>query len=96
MKLYVQYVPDHVQWLEPYAMQGIVNWGFCVIVCVIVSLSTSTPRPEQVTDQLTFNWRVLDIFREPESPWYVRVSLWWAIFVALIMGLVVIFSGWFL
>ena len=56
MKLYIQYVPDHVQWLEPYAMQGIVNWGFCVIVCVIVSLSTPAPRPEQVTDQLSFNW----------------------------------------
>lgn len=96
MKLYIQYVPDHVQWLEPYAMQGIVNWGFCVIVCVIVSLSTPAPRPEQVTDQLSFNWRSLHILGEPVGPWYIRVSLWWAIFVALSMGLVVIFSGWFL
>ena len=96
MKLYIQYVPDHVQWLEPYAMQGIVNWSFCVIVCVVVSLSTPAPRPEQVTDQLSFNWRAFHVLGEPVGPWYIRVSLWWAIFVALSMGLVVIFSGWFL
>jgi len=95
VKLYIEYAPHHVQWLEPYAMQGIVNWGFCVIVCVAVSLITPSPRPEQVTDQLTFNWRALNILGESAGPWYARVFFWWAIFAALVIGLVVIFSGWF-
>jgi SSS family solute:Na+ symporter len=96
MKLYVQYVPDHVAWLEPFAMQGIVNWGFCVVVCVGVSLMTSPPRPEQITDQLTFNWTTINIFDDLGTSWYTHVAFWWALFALLVMGLVVAFSGWFL
>jgi SSS family solute:Na+ symporter len=96
VKLYVQYVPDHMMWLEPYAMQGIVNWALCVVVCVAVSLITRPPRPEQITDQLTFNWRRLNILGDLGEHWYTSVTLWWALFVFTILALVVTFSGWFL
>jgi SSS family solute:Na+ symporter len=96
MKAYIQFVPDHVQWLEPYAMQGIINWAFCTIICVAVSLMTARPGPEQITDQLTFNWRKLNIFDGLGSTWYSNVVFWWSIFVLIIIVLVITFSGHFL
>jgi len=87
---------NHPAWLEPYAMQGIVNWGFCLILCIVVSLLTAPPRPEQVTDQLTFNWRKLNIFSDLGDHWYTSVVLWWGLFVAIITSLVFAFSGLFL
>ncbi len=92
MKLYVQYF-NHPAWIEPYAIQGIVNWAFCVVLCTIVSLLTPRPRPEQVSDQLTINWRRINIFEDLGSRWYNSVVVWWALFVVIILALVVIFSG---
>jgi SSS family solute:Na+ symporter len=93
MKVYVQYAANPIPWIVPYAMQSIVNWTFCAIVCVGISLLTARPRPEQVTDQLTFNWSRLNIFQGLGSHWYTHVVLWWGLFVLLIGGLVVVFSG---
>ncbi|OQA00474.1 MAG: Sodium/glucose cotransporter [Planctomycetes bacterium ADurb.Bin412] len=95
MKVYVQFVPDHPAWLEPYLMQAIINWAFCVIVCAVVSLSTAPPRPEQITDQLTFNWKKMNIFTELGRKWYSHVLLWWGLFAAVIIILMVVFSGLF-
>ena len=95
VKIYVL-LPDHPLWLEPFGMQSIVNWGFCVIVCTIVSLSTQRPRPEQVTDQLTFNWKKLNIFNELGTRWYNSVILWWGLFAAIVISLMLTFSGLFL
>ncbi len=95
MKLYVQFIPGHPLWIEPFAMQGIINWGFCVIVCISVSLATPPPRPEQVTDQLAFNWQKLNIFSELGDHWYSSVVLWWSLFVAIILGIFIQFSGLF-
>ena len=95
MKLYVQFVPGHPLWIEPFATQGIINWAFGVIVCIGVSLVTTPPRPEQITDQLTFNWKKLNIFSELGDHWYSSVVLWWGLFVAIILGIFVQFSGLF-
>jgi len=95
LKVYVQYVPNHVKWIEPYSMQAIVNWGFCAIVCVSISLLTKPPRPEQVTDSLTLSWRHLNIFKNLGTHWYNHVLLWWGMFAAIILTLIVIFSGKF-
>jgi len=96
MKVYVEVDPNHVKWIEPYAMQGIINWGFCVIVCTTVSLATAPPRPEQVTDQLTFNWRKLNIFSELGETRATSVVLWWSLFVVMVLALIIAFSGLFL
>ncbi len=76
-------------------MQGIVNWAFCVVVCIGVSLVTPPPRPDQITDQLTFNWQKLNIFSELGDRWYTSVVTWWGLFVVIVVGLCVLFSGLF-
>ncbi len=95
VKLYVQLVPDHPKWLEPFAMQGIINWAFCSVLCVVVSLMTPPPRPEQITDDLTLNWSKLDIFQGLGTRWYNSVVTWWLLFVVLVLGLMLWFSGLF-
>lgn len=101
MKLFFQLaaVPTHwkleMAWLEPFATQATVNWLFCVAVCIGVSFLTPPPRAEQVTDQLTFNWRHLNIFDGLGERWYTHVVLWWGLFVVLIMTLMLSFSGLF-
>jgi len=92
MKVYVQYF-DHPAWIEPYAIQGILNWAFCVLLCIAVSLSTPPPRPEQVSDQLTINWHKLNIFRDLGTHWYTNVVTWWLLFIVIILTLVIVFSG---
>jgi SSS family solute:Na+ symporter len=95
MKVYVG-MPEHPAWLEPFAMQAIINWGFCLVVCVAVSLASSPPRPEQVTDRLTINWSKLNIFSGLGDRWYKSVVLWWLLFVAAIGALMLTFSGLYL
>ena len=95
IKIYV-WLPFHPAWLEPFAMQAIINWVFCLIVCVMVSLMTKPPSPEQVTDQLTFNWSKLNIFSELGTTWYNSVILWWSVFALIVCVLMIVFSGYFL
>lgn len=96
MKVLVALAPDALPWLKPYAMQAFVNWLTCVTVCVVVSLATARPRPEQVSDDMIINWRKLNIFADLGDPWYKHVGLWWAVFVASIFALVIAFSGRFM
>ena len=103
MKVYVQFdtdiqallpfIPDHPLWLAPYSNQAAINWCFCVLVCVVVSLATAPPRPDQVTDQVTVNWSKLNIFGNLGRRWYTSVVTWWAVFVVLIASLLFTFSG---
>ena len=95
MKYYVQ-TPGHAAWLEPFAMQAILNWGFCMVICLAISLLTAPPTPAQVNDQLTINWRRLNIFSELGAHWYSGVLFWWGLFVGIIFTLIVLFSGVFL
>ncbi|NQT15837.1 MAG: sodium/solute symporter [Planctomycetes bacterium] len=83
----------HPYWIEPYANQAALNWTFCMLVCVAVSLLTRPPTAEQVTDQLVFNWRKLNVFDSLGNRWYTSVVTWWLLFVATILTLVLIFSG---
>ncbi|MBN1590278.1 MAG: sodium/solute symporter [Pirellulales bacterium] len=104
MKAYIQFdmqlqqwipaIPAHPDWLAPYGNQAIVNWAVCMVVCVVVSLSTAPPRPEQVTDQLTFNWRKINIFDNLGKHWYTSVITWWLLFVLAIVALLAVFSGY--
>ncbi len=51
-------------WLSPFGNQAVVSWLVAGAACVIVSLATPAPRPDQVTDELAFNWRTLNIFAD--------------------------------
>jgi len=95
LKMYVEWaaVPDWLLWVKPFAIQGIINWAVCCILCVVVSLLTRRPRPEQVTDKLAFNWRRLNIFGELGTCWYNHVLLWWGLFVVVTVVLILAFSG---
>ena len=103
MKVYVQFdvdiqqyfamLPDHPAWLAPYANQAILNWGFCMIVCTAVSLATAGPPPERITDQVTVNWKKLNIFDNLGRHWYTNVVTWWGLFVIAIVCVLVTFSG---
>ena len=93
IKCYVAWAPGHPIWLESFMNQASVNWVFAVAVCVAVSLATAPPKPQQVTDRLTFNWRKLNIFEGLGSHWYNNVVLWWGLSAAIMIGLIVAFSG---
>jgi SSS family solute:Na+ symporter len=93
VKVYLIKVASHPAWLEPYANQAALNWLICLTVCAVVSLTTAPPRPEQVSDDVTINWRKLNIFGQLGTHWYTSVTTWWLLFVLLIAGLFVCFSG---
>lgn len=93
IKVYLQTGARHPAWLEPFANQAALNWLLCCIVCVAVSLATEPPRPDQVGDDVTINWRRLNIFANLGTAWYTSVVTWWLLFVVLIVGLFVFFSG---
>ena len=93
MKIYVNKAAGAPLWLKPFAIQSIIDWLVCVIVCVTVSLLTPRPLPSQVSDDLTFNWRRLNMFSYLGTRWYNSVVLWWGLFVLLIVGVMLVFSG---
>ncbi|MGH9340939.1 MAG: sodium:solute symporter family transporter, partial [Acidobacteriota bacterium] len=95
LKLYVQFFPSHPAWVEPYSIQALLNWLFCVAVATAVTLATSPPPPHKVTDQLTFNWRKVNIGTGLGDHWYSSVVTWWLLFVIIVAGLVILLSGRF-
>ena len=60
------------------------------------SLLTSSPQPDQLTDQLTFNWRKMNILAGLGDRWYTSVLTWWGLFIITILALFVLFSGFVL
>ena len=96
IKLYMNFAAETPPWLAPYANQASINWLFCLAVCITVSLLTASPRAEQVTDQLTFSWRKMNILGGLGDRWYTNVVTWWGLFVVMILALFVLFSGFVL
>lgn len=91
VKLWVQ-TGAAPSWLEPYANQGALNWAICMLVCTIASLLTRPPRPEQITDDLTFNWRKINVTQDLGDVWYKSVTFWWALSVVLMFVFIIIFG----
>ena len=56
-------------------------------------MPSSLRRSDQVTDELAFNWRTLNIFADLGEQWYIHVVLWWGLFAAIVSGLILLFSG---
>ncbi len=86
-------------WLESgtaFTLRSVYNWGFCVVLLVFLSLVTPPPPPEKISDEVTINWRTLTAFKDLGSPWYRNVGLWYALFVAGILGCYAAFSGLFM
>ena len=95
MKVYVQFGQNPMELVKPFGNQAIFNWLFCVVVCTVVSLFTAPPRPEQTSDFLTINWRDLNILEGLGDRWYLSVAFWWGGFAAILVALIIAFSGLF-
>jgi SSS family solute:Na+ symporter len=93
MKVFLQFVPSHPAWLEPFANQAALNWAFCAVVCIVASLATRPPRAEQVTDALVFNVKNTSALQAEGKPWYASVLFWWLVFAALAAAVILAFSG---
>jgi len=93
IKAFVQLADSPPAWIEPFANQAAINWGFCVIVCVVASLATRPPRAEQVTDELVFSTTKTGALRAEGRPWYASVLFWWLVFAVLVTAIVLTFSG---
>ncbi|MBM4032479.1 MAG: sodium/solute symporter [Planctomycetes bacterium] len=93
IKVFIELGPGHPAWLEPFLTQATVNWVASVVACIAVSLLTPRPRPEQVSNELTINWRRLNILSELGTKWYNSVVLWWLVFAGIIVLLATLFSG---
>ena len=96
MKLYCQFADNPAEWIVPYGIQAAVNWMFCMVTCCVISLMTSPPPAEKITDQTTFNWSKLNIFDDLGKHWYSSVITWWLIFVICVAALLLLFSGFVL
>jgi SSS family solute:Na+ symporter len=97
VKLYLAYKPeilgkDVFNIMNSFNNQAFFTWLFSVIVCTTVSLLTAPPRPEQVNGDLAMNWKKMNIFGELGEKWYQSVILWWGMFAAIIISLIVTFS----
>ncbi|MBM4090255.1 MAG: sodium/solute symporter [Planctomycetes bacterium] len=93
IRAHVPAIPPHPAWLEPYSNQAAINWAICTAICVLVSLWSRPPSAKQTSDELTFNWRKLNILGNLGDHWYSSVVTWWALFVLLILVLLITFSG---
>lgn len=93
-KIYVQRAGEGaLPWLVPFGNQAILNWAISSLVCALVSLATPRPAPEQVTDDLAFNWKAVSLGSGLGDRWYKSVVLWWLLFALLVVALFAIFSG---
>ena len=79
-----------------FTLRSVYNWVFCMILMVVLSLITSPPPPEKVTDATTINWRTLATFKGLGMPWYRNLGFWYVLFVAGILACYFTFSGLFL
>lgn len=79
-------------WIAPYSNQGLINWAFCMVLCLGLSRVTTPPRAEQITDDLTFNWKKMNLSGGLDRAWYASVTTWWALSVVLMCALIVVFG----
>ncbi|RDV29446.1 Na+/glucose cotransporter [Alteromonas aestuariivivens] len=78
--------------LIPYANQGVINWLFCMFLCVALGKLLAPARPEQVTDDLTFNIHGLNIREGLGNRWYNSVTTWSGLCILLMLGFIGLFS----
>jgi SSS family solute:Na+ symporter len=76
-----------------FMMRALINWAFCIVVMITVSLMTAPPPPEKVTADVTIDWRRLHVFSDLGHPWYRNLGFWYAMFVVGILACYLIFSG---
>ena len=82
-------LPD---WMIPFANQGMLVWAVCMITCAVSAVLTPAPSEDQVSADLTFNWKNMRLSEGLGNHWYSSVTLWWAIAIIMMFGFVILFS----
>ncbi len=98
LKIYYGQVPTAqapalLEFFRPFIMQATLVWAMSVIICWYASKMRPAPSENQVNDQLTLNFKKLNIFQDLGDRWYRNVVFWWGIFVVIIISLMMTFSG---
>lgn len=93
MKIAVAKFPDELVWLSPYNNQGFINWAICFVSCWTISWFTPASPADKLTDDVVINWKTLNLFAESGNKWYTHVFFWWFLFLLIIIGIFIYFSG---
>ncbi|WP_321996652.1 sodium:solute symporter family transporter [Draconibacterium orientale] len=79
--------------IKPFANQGLIVWGFSMLVAAVSGLITPPPPSENVGDGLAFNFRKMSTLKGGlGDKWYNSVALWWGICFVLMIVFVLVFS----
>jgi SSS family solute:Na+ symporter len=78
--------------IKPFANQGLIVWSCAMIITAVSAMFTPPPAPEQVSDDLTFNWNKITVFKTEKMPLIKSVGFWWAISFILMVILMLVFS----
>ncbi|MEM9657439.1 MAG: sodium/solute symporter [Planctomycetota bacterium] len=52
---------DTPAWMIPFAMQGLLVWAFCMVVCIVSAVITPPPPAEQRVEEYVFDFRSLSM-----------------------------------
>jgi SSS family solute:Na+ symporter len=83
---------DAIPWLTPYKQayqhSALITWIFCMIVMIVTSLLTPPPPRDQV-DRVIWNRSYLNLPPDERAHYrgWRNFILWWAIFVAIVIGI---------
>ncbi|MCV9389284.1 SLC5 family protein [Reichenbachiella ulvae] len=78
--------------LVPFANQALLSWIVSMAVCSISAVLTAAPAPEQVSDDLTFNFKTKNFGGGLGNKWYTGVPLWSGLSIFLMLFMVLLFS----
>jgi len=92
LKVYVGVADQPSNYLTTFPIQALLTWAICMVVCVVVSLATAPPRPEQITDDLTFSWRKMMIKGKLGAHWYANVFFRWLLSAIIMLVFIYIFG----
>jgi SSS family solute:Na+ symporter len=82
----------HIPALKPYQQAyqngALINWFFCLILMIVVSLVTTPPKPQQV-DGIIWNRSFLQLPPEEREKYrgWKDFRIWWALFVVSILAI---------
>jgi SSS family solute:Na+ symporter len=92
LKFYTELAAEPWQYLTTFPIQALSTWALSMIVCIVGSLATEPPRPEQVTENMTFDLRSMNIRVGLGTHWWNSVTLWWLASVVLMFALIIVFG----
>lgn len=97
LKLYADLLPgplEYTPWkyMTTFPIQALSTWMISMVVCIVGSLMTTPPLPEQVSDSLTFNWKKMNVGGELGKHWFSNVAFWWILSMVIMFLFIYIFG----